>query len=952
MRGDDTIPRRRMTDAQRPADSDVRSADGGARDLDPVHELVAACIEALQTDGQAAVDALLARNAAFAKQASERLDRLARAGLLPVPAGDMTQIPERIGDFRLLRRLGSGGMGIVYLAEQMSLGRTVALKLLRPEQRYFPGAQARFRREVETIARLGDPGIVPIHTVGEERGIEWFAMEYVRGASLADVVTALHGVPAARRSGRDFAVAAAARAEVDVPSPLPELFAGTWVDTCCRIVARMARAVHHAHERGVVHRDIKPSNAMITPTGRVLLLDFGLAASVGSSRITRTGAFVGTLHYMAPEQVRDGEADERSDVYALGVTLHELLVLSPPFDADDTEQLRRRIELGESRPLRKGNREIPRDVATIVAVAMDCDRGRRFVSAAALADDLERFLARRPIAARPAGIGLRLRRFAQRHPAAAVAAVCVLVAAAVVPFVVAASRRDADTARIHARANLQSALDAVRGMVQSARSGAMSRAPGLDDVRLQQLAAAAEVMERLRRENGDDPEVALHYVRGMLQVAEVRNLVGQFDRALAALDAVAPVLDAAASTVRGEAIAHERRAAALVRASALVGLGRFDDAAALWQGVVDEMASVDLDRVPDGVLLTLSSCHNNLGRLHHANGDATAAIEHLKASLAIDARLPVAGRSLDRTLDVARSRMNLGTVHRSRGETDAAHACYAAVADELRALARVHADEPELRRELARSEFALAEVAHDRHAFDVAAPLRDGALRAMTALVAAYPARVAYRSELGRMAFTVSNAALIEGDVAAAESAIDLAIREHEVLLEGHAGHPEYGSELATFLQQRAALLARASRVDEALALLDRAVSIQRAIADAHDDPHYRVQLASLLQEIGTIRVRREEWSAARTAFASARDAYEVAVARDHAPAREPRRLPQLLMVLAQVELMCDDFDGVVRALTRLQQVRPLNAAMLREVGTALHVADRADFRALLAAAK
>lgn len=300
-------------------------------DSDFEHEVMARCVEAWNSGGPAAVETLLGQHPELAPRLRERLAKLERAGLLSPAEEAEPAIPERLGEFAIKKRLGGGGMGVVFLAEQESLGRPVALKLMRPEQRYHQGARARFRREIEAIARLGDPGIVPIYSVGEDQGVEYFAMEYVRGASLGDVLVAVHATPLASLSGRDIAVVAAAQGELPLPAPLPEVFTGTWVQACCRIVARMARAAQHAHERGVVHRDLKPNNAMVTPDGRVMLLDFGLAAAAGAARITRTGAVLGTLHYMAPEQLRDGETDHRTDVYALGVTLHELLALRSPF---------------------------------------------------------------------------------------------------------------------------------------------------------------------------------------------------------------------------------------------------------------------------------------------------------------------------------------------------------------------------------------------------------------------------------------------------------------------------------------------------------------------------------------------------------------------------------------------------------------------------------------------
>jgi serine/threonine protein kinase/tetratricopeptide (TPR) repeat protein len=887
----------------------------------------------------------------------ERLAKLERAGLLPVPDEPPVAIPEQLGEFRLLQRIGSGGMGVVFLAEQLSLGRTVALKLVRPEQRFFPGARARFRREVEAIARLGDAGIVPIHSVGEDQGIDFFTMEYVRGASLAEVVASVQGRDPAELDGRTVASLAAAKADAAVQEPLPAIFAGTWVQTCCHLVARMARAAHHAHERGVVHRDLKPSNAMVTPDGRVLLLDFGLAAADGTSRITRTGALIGTVHYMAPEQLRDGTIDVRTDVYALGVTLHELLALAPPFDAGTSEALRQSILHGDATPLRAKNRDVPRDVETIVAVAMERDPQRRYASAGAFAADLERFLQHRPIHARPAGPWLRARRWSQRHPALATAGALLLTAAIATPFLIHVTRGDVDArvqvARDQAQANLMSAIDAIQRIVQSARSGTMSRTPGLDAERLQQLAVAVELMQRLRRENPDDPAVLRPFARGMLRVAQVRQLMGDNEAALADLDEIAPILANLRTSRPDDAeVLVDHLGAAMIRGSTLVGLARFADAEAIWRHLLEDSAGIDLDAASVPLLQTLSSCHNNLSRMHHSRGELEPAIAHLETALALDARLAKQPRTVDQVLDAARTRLNLGNLQRGRNQIDAAAECFLAVRAELEELAAKQPDEPELRRELARSEFALAKVATERKDFAAAAPLRTTALAAFARLVADFPARVAYRQDHGLMAFESSCDAQIAGDREAAMTLIDTAIAQHEALLLQQPDHPEYGSELATFQRQRSGLLVAAGRMDEAIALVQKAIELQERIANAHaDDAHHRIQLAGLLQELGIYHWRRERWPAARDALARAGAAYEAAVAKGHAPALEPRRLPKLLAVLAQAEHMCDDADGVLRALTRLQAIRPMPKAVLRDLGNKLDVTAREDFQSLLRAA-
>ena len=267
----------------------------------------------------------------------ERILALERAGLMG--ADSEQDFPERLGNFRLIERLGGGGMGVVYVAEEISLGRRVALKVIRPEQLHFGQAKERFRREVEAVAKLSHPGIVQVFSFAEEGGVPYFAMELVEGAALGDILRQFAGRSPTSLSAADLARAVSAQCGTECAASA--LFEGTWVRACLEIARQIAVALEHAHARGVVHRDIKPSNVMITPDGRARLLDFGLASRVGASRLTRTGAQLGSMPYMPPELVsgRVDEAGPRTDVYSLGATLHESLALSLPFRGEPTALL-------------------------------------------------------------------------------------------------------------------------------------------------------------------------------------------------------------------------------------------------------------------------------------------------------------------------------------------------------------------------------------------------------------------------------------------------------------------------------------------------------------------------------------------------------------------------------------------------------------------------------------
>ncbi len=360
---------------------------------------------------------------------AELLEALESAELLeslrePVESSS-DDVPQRFGEFLLLERLGGGGMGVVYRARQESLGRDVALKLIRPEHLALPRAHERFRREALAAAHLQHPGLVPIHSVGEAHGAPFLALELVRGATLARALHELSDRRPESLSAADLAQALqrATPAALGWDEQLAQRsFTGDWVGAVVRLVLQVAHALDHAHSRGVLHRDVKPSNIAVSADGRAVLLDFGLAALASSEgdaqRLTASRAEVGSLPYMAPERLRGARApaDRRVDVYALGVTLYELLALRLPFAESESIQTRERILEGDATPLRSLNRRVSRDLALVCATAMDPDPQRRYADAAAFARDLSAALELRPIEARPAGPTLIARRWMQRHP--------------------------------------------------------------------------------------------------------------------------------------------------------------------------------------------------------------------------------------------------------------------------------------------------------------------------------------------------------------------------------------------------------------------------------------------------------------------------------------------------------------------------------------------------------
>ncbi len=304
-------------------------------------------------------------------------------------------LPRTFGKYVLLRVLGKGGMGVVFLAEDRDLKRKVALKILRQETLLFQAeARERFRREARAAARLDHPGICPVYDVGEEEGFPYMAMRLVRGRTLAEVI----------RESLEKGALPDKRGVMDL----------------VHMGEKVARTLHAAHEAGLVHRDIKPANIMIDPGGNPILLDFGLARETApqAKELTLSFALVGTPHYLPPERLdgRKGPPDRRSDIYSLGAALYEALTLRCPFDAEDLEELKKKIRYGIYPDPRHFNPAVPKDLALVLGKAMEKNPERRYGTALEFAEDLRRVRTYEPVQVRPAGPLLKSVRWAQRNP--------------------------------------------------------------------------------------------------------------------------------------------------------------------------------------------------------------------------------------------------------------------------------------------------------------------------------------------------------------------------------------------------------------------------------------------------------------------------------------------------------------------------------------------------------
>jgi eukaryotic-like serine/threonine-protein kinase len=491
---------------------------------------------------------LLPTLVAIAQISRDALDPTRSIGL--IDEGE-TENRGTLGDFRILREVGRGGMGVVYEAEQISLARRVALKVLPFAAMLDPRQLARFRNEAQAAAQLLHQHIVPVYSVGCERGVHFYAMQFVDGQTLAQVIGELRGkTPLSSQGGTgDVSHEPAGKtplpgkggvgggsrpeppqaatpglsgsepARIDNPpqppaadtaraalSTLRTTSRAAYFRTVAQLGIQAAEALEHAHENGVLHRDIKPANLMLDVRGNLWITDFGLARLETDANLTATGDVLGTLRYMSPEQAagKPASVDQRTDIYSLGATLYEVLALRPAFDGHDRRELLNKIASEEPRPLRKLDPAIPADLETIVGKAMSKDAADRYATAALLAADLRRFLENKPIAARRPSLAERGQKWTRRHPSKVLGGMLMMLVLLVgtgVALVMVARERSKTAAALFERTEALEAVDAQRmraeknlAVATNAVDSLLSRIGG-DMIAHNQLEHAQEILQ-------------------------------------------------------------------------------------------------------------------------------------------------------------------------------------------------------------------------------------------------------------------------------------------------------------------------------------------------------------------------------------------------------------------------------------------------------------------------
>jgi serine/threonine-protein kinase len=625
--------------------------------LDLISDVAHEFAERLRRGERPTIDEYVQRYPDFAVQIRELFPALAmmeQFGSVAGPSADSNAArgaaPQQLGDYRILREIGRGGMGVVYEAVQESLGRHVAVKVL-PMHAAGDGKQLeRFRREAKAAAQLHHSNIVPVFAVGEHEGTPYYAMQFIQGQGLELVLQevrrmrATHPAPAAEQAPAATPLTATLAHRLldgdaapcstltgdgtgprgedtsdgghasDPRSVLPAQTEGQYFRSVAGIGVQVAQALAYAHQQGMFHRDIKPSNLLLDARGTVWVTDFGLVKAEGSGELTATGDIIGTIRYMAPERF-EGRCDARSDVYALGVTLYELLALQPAFAESDRNKLIHQVTQSGPARLRSVHESVPRDLETIVHKAIEHDPAHRYASAQELADDLQRFLADEPIRARRISLRERWWRWCRRNPVVAGLSTGLAVALALLTVASllaagyfndlaheqaqaaalerearqasdeakereAALRAQADEERRRAEANFAKARKAVDDYFTSVSESQLLRVPGMQPLRRELLQSALGFYQDFLAERFDDPAIRGELAAAYLRVATIYlELNDQADARKACEQAralYASLLRAAPAAIEwqhGLALAWYR-------------LGQPDEAIALWQKLV------------------------------------------------------------------------------------------------------------------------------------------------------------------------------------------------------------------------------------------------------------------------------------------------------------------------------------------------------------------------------
>lgn len=769
-------------------------------------------------------------------------------------------VVQYMGDYEILDVLGQGGMGVVYVARQVSLNRQVAIKMIKPGLLANDEGLRRFRNEADAVALLDHPGIVPIYEVSEHEGQHYFSMKLVEGGSLATRLREYLGDPRA----------------------------------AARIVAETAEAVAHAHTRGILHRDLKPANLIIDSEGHAHVTDFGLAKQVDAkpeSELTQTGQVLGTPAYMSPEQASGQRTaiTTASDVYGLGAVLYAVLTGQAPFRGDSVvETLDAVRNLPPTAPKRL-NSDTPRDLETIALKCLEKDPRRRYLTAQGLANDLHNWLEHRPIKARRVGAVERAWLWCKRRPAVAAlsAATVIAIFAGTVSVIAvqAASYRELaaeNVATKRAEDLAEKRLDRAMASIQDYYSGFNQDAITSEQiplaVREQLLEKPRKFYEALTEELAENKESSPRELRllaaGRLSLGEIQLLLGRHDEALSQTDKAITQFETLVETPGSDMVACRTglaqgycRMSEILRSMGDMSAAKqpLDNAAALGE----TLANAEPDDPAFRVLL--AQIYNDRGHLLQATGDILGAqaahgkgVEQYIALTQLDA-------NPEYEIGLATGYNSLGLAYHATSDWTAAKDAYANAIQTNEKLVAATPSNAVYQDSLASSHTNLGLLLHAAADYHAACDSHRQAAEYSEKLVAAHPGVPEYLSGLAAAYTNLAASCTYIGETAAATEANRKAVERYQMLVAARPGVASFQDGLARSFVNLGTALKDQNQSEAASEAYQAGIEISKSLAAAHPEvPVYRYVLAVTYSNLARIQQDRGDLNSAKSAYVDA----------------------------------------------------------------------------------
>jgi eukaryotic-like serine/threonine-protein kinase len=822
-------------------------------------ELLEQCLAELEQGRQPDIERLTANEPALAEPLREYLGSLnflqqaaAEFGTLSQRLAAPTGIAEKqLGDYEVLREIGRGGMGVVYEARQISLDRRVALKVLPLAGLLDQKQIARFQREARAAAHLHHPHIVPIFSVGCERGVHYYAMQYVDGQPLDRAIREVREASAGEGQtarGRDTTLPNRVLPDAPAPGSRSSLSRPHGVRdrdyfrTVATLGVQAAEALHHAHEYGIIHRDVKPSNLLLDGEGKLWVTDFGLARFQAEADRTATGDVVGTLRYMSPEQAEGKSAliDPRTDVYSLGITLYELLTLRVPFDDSDRQQVLRRIADEEPASPRRVNAAVPLDLETIVLKAIAKAREDRYGSARDLAEDLKRFLNGQSTLARRPTLTDRASKWIRRHRRSVGAAVAImavaLVGLSVGIFIVLNEHTKTRAALAQSEANYRRAREVVDRFA-TRHAERLAALPGAEPLRQELLGDALEYYRGFLNQQTDDSGLRADLAVTHFKIANITEQLGDRDKALAAYREAQEAFELLADDPSQSAEHRDDLALCHNNIGLLLGqAGKTAEAETSFRNAIellgDLIAGEDDANQRDKFRGDLALCYGNLALVQGQANRPTEADASYHLAVEIQQQLAAAHPAEAKyAAALALSYNNMSYLLSRTDSAKAEQCCRQAIAIQEKLVAE-HPDTVNSQSDLALSQNNFGALQSQAGRPTEAKTAYQQAIDIQRQLVRRAPAVLTYRRDLAISYNNLGRTLSQLRDLRQAETAFQDARAILEDLVRDHPAELNFRSDLGGTLNNLARVLEDSGRTDEAAKICSTGIEHQRFAVD------------------------------------------------------------------------------------------------------------------------